>query len=271
MLQRRFGCSGNVLEVPFGNSGRMAQWNGEYEREQLSSFSDPTGLNRNGLNVHLPAGNWTDPFATESLAVKAGLAKITTMRRPGPNKKVIIVYTDSQGLITALQKGPVRQRDEQLASIWKSIYVLYRNGAKRVVFQWIPSHCGIPRNESADAAARQALNTYSRITQRKVPVRYQNIVSYYKERNKAHYLSELQRKPNTRSVLTTAPANLSNDNSLGRRRQVKLAQLRTGISNTMGNYQSTDTSVQTSTGNADGVKGRMKLCITCTMNVRTFV
>ena len=48
------------------------------------------------------------------------------MCRPGPNKKVIIVYTDSQGLITVLQKGPVRQRDAQLASIWKSIYVLHR-------------------------------------------------------------------------------------------------------------------------------------------------
>ena len=49
--------------------------------------------------------------------MNAGLVKITTMRRPEPNKKVIIVYTDSQGLITALQKGPVRQRDTQLASI----------------------------------------------------------------------------------------------------------------------------------------------------------
>ena len=145
------------------------------------------------------------------------------MRKSGPNKKVIIVCTDSQGVITALQNGPVRQRDTQLAAIWKSIYALYQNGAKRVVFQWIPSHCGIPRNESADTAARQALTTYGRITQRKVPVRYQNIVSYYKEKNKAHYLSELQRKPNIRSALTTAPANLNNDNSLGRRRQVKLA------------------------------------------------
>ena len=162
---------------------------------------------------------------------------MTTMSRPGPNKKVIIVYTDSQGLITALQKGPVRQHDAQLASIWKSIYVLHRHGAKRVVFQWIPSHCGIPRNENADAAAQQALNAYSTTMKRKVPVRYQNIVSYYKERNKAHHLSELQRKPNTRSALTTASANLSKDNSLGRRRQAKLAQLRTGISSTMGQYQ----------------------------------
>ena len=106
-----------------------------------------------------------------------------------------------------------------------------------MVFQWIPSHCDIRRNENTDAVARQALNTYSTTTQRKVPVRYQNIVSYYKERNKAHYLSALQRKPNTRSALTTVPANLSKDNSLCRRRQAKLAQLRTGISNTMGQYQ----------------------------------
>ena len=120
----------------------------------------------------VPAGNCTDPFATESPAVKAGLVKITRMRRPGPNKKVIVVYTYSQGLITALQNGPVRQRDAQLAAIWKSIYALYQNGTKRVVFQWTPSHCDIPRNESADAAARQALITYGSITQRKVPVRY---------------------------------------------------------------------------------------------------
>ena len=106
-----------------------------------------------------------------------------------------------------------------------------------MTFQRIPSHCGIPRNESADAAARQALTTYGSITQRKVPFRYQNVVSYYKERNKAHYLSELQRKPTTRSTLTTEPANLKNDNILGRHRQVKLAQLRTGICNTMGHYQ----------------------------------
>ena len=184
-----------------------------------------------------PAGNCTDPFATESLAVKECLERITTMRRPGPNEKVIIIYTDSQGLITTLQKGPVRQRDAQLAAIWKSLYLLHHIGAKRVVFQWIPSHCGLSRNENADTAARQALNSYSTNMQRRVPVRYQNIVSYYKEKNKAYYLSALQTNLNTRSTLTTAPANLSYDNFLGRRRQAKLAQLRTGVSNTMGWYQ----------------------------------
>ena len=216
-----------------------------------------------------PAGNCTDPFATESLAVKVGLAKITTMRRPGPNKKVIIVYTDSQELTTALQNGQVRQRDAQLAATWKSIYVLYQNGAKRVVFQWISSHCGIPRNESADAAARQALATYGRITQRKG---YQNIVSYYKEKNKAQYLSELQRKPNTRSELTTAPANLNNDNTLSRRRQAKLAQLRTGICNTMyGTLSATNLRTLQSRLQQEMqmVWSRTNRCTMCTMNVLT--
>ena len=143
------------------------------------------------------------------------------MCRPGPNKKVLIVFTDSQGLITALQKEPVRQRDTQLASIWKSLYILHQNGIKRVIFQWIPSHCGVLRNENADTAARRAINTFGPITKRRVPVRYQN----YKEKNRAHYLSALQAEPSTRCTLTTAPANLSYDNSLGRRRQTKLAQL----------------------------------------------
>ena len=77
-----------------------------------------------------PAGDCTDPFAAESLAVKEGLNRITTMRSPGPNKKVVILYTDSQGLIIALEKGPVRQRYAQLAAIWKSLYLLHEIGVK---------------------------------------------------------------------------------------------------------------------------------------------
>ncbi len=38
-----------------------------------------------------------------------GLAKIAKMRRPGVNKQVIVVYTDSMALVTALQSGPIRQ------------------------------------------------------------------------------------------------------------------------------------------------------------------
>ena len=92
-----------------------------------------------------------------------------------------------------------------------------------------------------DAAAGQALDIYGSMTQRKVPVRYQNIVSYYKEKGKAHYLSVLQQQPQQqqpfRSTITTAPANLKSDNNLGRRAQAKLAQLRSGVCNTMGFYQ----------------------------------
>ena len=40
---------------------------------------------------------FTDPYATESLAVKVGLTRITKMRRPGPNKKVLIVFHGQSG------------------------------------------------------------------------------------------------------------------------------------------------------------------------------
>lgn len=186
------------------------------------------------MTENVSAGNCTGPYATESLAVKAGLVRIATMLRPGPNKIALIVFTDSQGLITAMQKGPVRQRDAQLAAIWNSLYTIHQKGVKRVTFHWIPAHCGVLRNESAGTAALQALNMFGPITQRRVPVRYQNIVTYYKEKNKNHYLSSLQLAQSTRSKLTTLPANLRHDNTLGRRSQTKLAQLRTGVCNTMG-------------------------------------
>ena len=192
------------------------------------------------------------------------------MRRPGLINKVIIVYTDSQGLITALEKRPVRQRDAQLAAIWKSLYILHESGVKRI-FQWIPAHCGVSRNERADAAAREALNSYSTNIQRRVPVRYQNIVAYYKEKNKAYYQAALQTNHITRSTLTTAPANLSQDNTLGRRRQVKLAQLRTGVSNSMGWYQRLiDGGFQARHNKTvDSVEYRMRLLLTFTMTLLT--
>jgi len=127
-----------------------------------------------------PAGNCTDPYATKSLAVKVSLAKITNMRRPGPNKTALIVYTDSQKLITALQKGPVRQRVAQLASIWKSIYTLHQQGIKKVTFQWIPAHFGVPRNKcvvggysthsapSRSAESRFDIRTSSRTIKRRI-------------------------------------------------------------------------------------------------------
>ena len=112
------------------------------------------------MDEKVTAGNCTDPYATETLAVKADLTRITKMRRPGPNKKVLIVFTDSQGLITALQKGLVSQHDSQLASIWKSLYIFHQNGVKRVIFQWIRSHCGVPRNAPANISYGNSLGRH---------------------------------------------------------------------------------------------------------------
>jgi len=52
------------------------------------------------------------------------------------------------------------------------------------------------------------------------------------EKNKAQYQTAQQTNLNFRSTLTTAPANISR-----RRSQLKLAQLRTGVSNSMGWYK----------------------------------
>ena len=64
----------------------------------------------------------------------------------------IHVYTDSKAAIEKLKGGPDRQDDAVGIEIWNNLARLLRDGVS-VLFQWIPSHCGVAGNEHADGLA----------------------------------------------------------------------------------------------------------------------
>ena len=182
------------------------------------------------------AGEGVHSSTAESIALKAGLLKLTKQLRPAPTDKRLIIATDCLSLVLALEKGPIKQKDPTLAQIWRSLYKLFDRGIARIAIQWIPSHCGIQRNEFADARAKTLLSNCSAFSMRRVPMLYSAAVSYYKDKNRQYYQNQLIAEETERSEITTAKANLRVGDKLTRTQQSTLAQLRSGTCTSMGWY-----------------------------------
>ena len=66
-----------------------------------------------------------------------------------------IIFSDSLSLIQTIESQ--NSRNSVVISILKLIAEIFELN-KIITFCWIPSHCGIPGNERADRAAKDALN-----------------------------------------------------------------------------------------------------------------
>ena len=85
--------------------------------------------------------------------MSGGLAMLLT-KQIVENRR-LVVYTDCQSLVQALEQGPLSQKNIRVARIWKLIYQLVNGGyVTRIVFQWVPSHFGVIRNEKVDQNAK---------------------------------------------------------------------------------------------------------------------
>jgi hypothetical protein len=108
--------------------------------------------------------------------------------------------------------------------------------ANRVVFQWVPGHCGLVRNEKADRNAKR----HAEIIQRtdldyhvKTPSAYKAITSYYKEKL-THSWKEAVPLVTHRGGIAGAEYTKIKANDLKREEEVILAQLRTGYCKLLG-------------------------------------
>jgi ribonuclease HI len=182
------------------------------------------------------AGAGVHSSTAEAIALKAGLLKLTKQLLPAPLNRSLIIATDCRSLVLALEKGPIKLKDPTIAHIWRSLYKLFDRGIARIAIQWVPSHCGIPRNEFADARAKTLLLNGNPILMRKVPMLYSTAVSYYKEQNRQYYHGLLTAEETDRLVITNTKANLRTEDKLTRTQQSTLAQLRSGTCTSMGWY-----------------------------------
>ncbi|XP_043223412.1 uncharacterized protein LOC122382301 [Amphibalanus amphitrite] len=113
--------------------------------------------------LRVAAGKLCSSYRAELVALNAALEYLR--QHPAHTEDPVVVCTDSQAALRRLQEGPSAQSSPLATAIWDSLLELSSSG-RRVLLQWIPSHCGIPGNERADQLAKDA----STLPQEDVPV-----------------------------------------------------------------------------------------------------
>ena len=104
--------------------------------------------------IRVAAGRLCSSTRAELYAIRAALEEASSLSgdlAEGP----IVLCTDSQAALTLLDAGPGAQTTPLGADIWRLLCRLTSRG-QEVTWQWVPSHCGIQDNETADVLAREA-------------------------------------------------------------------------------------------------------------------
>ncbi|CCD21365.1 reverse transcriptase (RNA-dependent DNA polymerase), partial [Trypanosoma vivax Y486] len=105
--------------------------------------------------VVLGAGSLACSYRAECVAMEAGLRRLVdVIELSKAHRTRVVAFTASLSLLMALNTCPAVVEDAILGRIWDRIlcFVLLR---VPVNFQFVFSHCGVPRNEAADKAAEQ--------------------------------------------------------------------------------------------------------------------
>ncbi|KNH05004.1 Ribonuclease H domain [Perkinsela sp. CCAP 1560/4] len=99
-------------------------------------------------------GKGRSSFRSECLALHAGLARVIADRTLSRGQRLLIA-SDSQSLLMALRRHTARSTTSTFAECVEMLNALAGRGVK-IRLQFVFGHCGVPRNELADAAANSA-------------------------------------------------------------------------------------------------------------------
>ena len=154
-----------------------------------------------------PTGRISSNYRAESAALLHASQALSKSNNPPPK---IVFFTNCKSLldIEGLQSTG---NEGQLTHIKTTLCDLFNKSS--VTLQWVPSHCGIPGNEKADALSKAG----SKMEQLNHPVTYREAKTIIKN----HYRNQWKRKQGTDS----------NDDAihhLQRHQQTIIFRLRTG-------------------------------------------
>ncbi|KAH8616321.1 hypothetical protein ERJ75_000497900 [Trypanosoma vivax] len=108
-----------------------------------------------GEKVVLGAGSLACSYRAECVAMEAGLKRLVDVIVLSKTHRTrVVAFTDSLSLLMALNTGPAVVEDAILKGIWNLILRIVRVRVS-VNFQFVFSHCGVPRSDAADKAAEQ--------------------------------------------------------------------------------------------------------------------
>ena len=105
-----------------------------------------------------PAGRYGSSFRAETVALMEALKWLKDNDKLGRTH----VFTDSRSLVQKLQSGRSQAKTAIEKSIWTSMQYLTSRDACSMLVQWLPSHCGIPGNETADVLANEGCKKHKK-------------------------------------------------------------------------------------------------------------
>lgn len=169
-----------------------------------------------GRNYMFSLPSISSVYTAELLAINKALNIIM------PTSSTIILFTDS--LSTLLSLSNYFTTNPLILDTLNAIETLNNNGI-RVIFTWIPSHCGIKYNEEVDKLAKKAIK--DGIVYNKIPLN--DVKAFAKTQVLDHWAEEWHsvRENKLREVKPTAKAWASSTNN-DRKREVIIARLRIG-------------------------------------------
>ena len=101
-----------------------------------------------------PCGALCSNFEAETLAIEAALHQIRQRYTANSTSKTdIVIFTDSKSVLQSLEND--KQTTNSIRNLRLSISNFIDDFSIKITLQWIPSHCDIPGNESADLLAKK--------------------------------------------------------------------------------------------------------------------
>jgi ribonuclease HI len=174
-------------------------------------------------------GRFACPYTCEAHAMRSGLQAtlqhLRRLRRHTRRRKRLLICTDSQSLIQALNAGQIRQQNAVVAEITQMFIEIARLGVS-VTVQHVYSHCGLPRNDAVDALAKRA----ARIPDQMSPAVWHSdfVAATARLVDKQRHDKYVAAASDRAQVLGTATASrFSGSDTLSRAESTLLAQLRT--------------------------------------------
>jgi ribonuclease HI len=106
-------------------------------------------------SVHIGSDTLSTVYAAELQGISLALQIAQEYADESGERKQIAIYTDNQAAIWSIAKAEGRLGAYILADIAQQVLELQDKG-HLVIVRWIPAHVGIPGNEVADQAAKEA-------------------------------------------------------------------------------------------------------------------
>ncbi|EKG07745.1 hypothetical protein TCSYLVIO_001123, partial [Trypanosoma cruzi] len=153
-------------------------------------------------------------------------------------RKTLLVVTDSQSLLAALNKGPLSQTDWTEDQIWQRLLTLTCAGWS-VHLQFCYGHCGVHANELADQHATQTMETGKYTEQGIAPLWHTDLLICFTTQLTNTWRSTIHQDTHRYLLCGTRPSDLSGKDLitpevLRRQELVQLARPRCGESELWG-------------------------------------